>query len=249
MVIKENVMITPWNLERTLHIYLPHDYDQSDECYPVLYMFDGHNLFYDEDATYGKSWGLKDYLDQQRKKIIVVGIECNHEGNERICEYSPYSFESSFLGSIQGRGKELMDWVCQELKPYIDASLRTLPQREHSAIGGSSMGGLMALYSISMYQETFSKAACLSSFLAEVYDALMQDLDHDVNPNTKVYISWGSEEVKSKLRLVNSSIYNLMAGNMLSAHHASVYYNLVKGGRHCEASWEKEIPQFMNYLF
>ena len=61
MIIKENVWITPYQCDRLLHIYLPDDI-QENETFPVLYMFDGHNLFFDEDATYGKCWGLKDYL-------------------------------------------------------------------------------------------------------------------------------------------------------------------------------------------
>ena len=62
MLIKKNIHITPYGLDRTLHIYLPDDYKSSGKRYPVMYMFDGHNLFRDEDATYGKSWGLADYL-------------------------------------------------------------------------------------------------------------------------------------------------------------------------------------------
>ena len=56
MVIKEMVHITPYHLDRMLHIYLPDDYEESEARYPVMYMYDGHNLFYNEDATYGKSW-------------------------------------------------------------------------------------------------------------------------------------------------------------------------------------------------
>ena len=82
MIIKEQIDLSCFNTTRMLHIYLPDD-RQEGEKFPVLYMFDGHNLFYDQDATYGKSWGLKDYLDEHHTRLIVVGLECNHEGNER----------------------------------------------------------------------------------------------------------------------------------------------------------------------
>ena len=59
MIIKEEVYITPYQCHRTLHIYKPDDL-KEDEKLPVLYMFDGHNLYYDNEATYGKSWGIKD---------------------------------------------------------------------------------------------------------------------------------------------------------------------------------------------
>ena len=63
MIIKRDFNYTPKGQNRPLHIYLPDDYETSDERYPVMYFFDGHNLFSDEDATYGKSWGMKAFLD------------------------------------------------------------------------------------------------------------------------------------------------------------------------------------------
>ena len=63
MIIKEEIFIEPFNLSRMLHIYIP-DEIKKGERFPVLYMFDGHNLFFDEDATYGKSWGIKNFLDK-----------------------------------------------------------------------------------------------------------------------------------------------------------------------------------------
>lgn len=97
MVEKFEIMITPFQCMRTIHVYLPDNYNESQEQYPVMYMFDGHNLFFDEDATYGKSWGLKDFLDNYDKKLIIVGIECNHEGHERLNEFSPHTYKNSFL--------------------------------------------------------------------------------------------------------------------------------------------------------
>ena len=64
MVEKWYIKITPLNLERQIHVYLPKDYFTSSKNYPVLYMFDGHNLFFDEDATFGSAWKMNDYLDQ-----------------------------------------------------------------------------------------------------------------------------------------------------------------------------------------
>ena len=76
---------------RRLYIYLPKDYEVSDRRYPVLYMFDGHNVFYNSHATYGKSWGMKEYLQKTKLPLIVVGIESNREG-KRLSEYSPWDF-------------------------------------------------------------------------------------------------------------------------------------------------------------
>lgn len=89
---------------RRIHLYLPDDYDSSQERYAVLYMFDGHNLFFDYDATFGKSLGLKEFLDGWWKKLIVVGIECAHDDITRVREYSPFDIDSYIYGHINGRG-------------------------------------------------------------------------------------------------------------------------------------------------
>ena len=75
--------------------------------------FDGHNLFLNSDATYGKSWGLADFLDHYDKKLIIVGIECNHEGNERLSEYCPYNLNSRLF------------WTCSR-KRYSNIRLACL---------------------------------------------------------------------------------------------------------------------------
>ena len=70
---------------RRIHLYLPDNYDCTEERYPVLYMFDGHNLYFDSDATFGKSLGLKAFLDGWNKPMIVVGMECSDQDLQRAC--------------------------------------------------------------------------------------------------------------------------------------------------------------------
>ena len=129
---------------RRLYIYLPKDYEVSDRRYPVLYMFDGHNVFYNSHATYGKSWGMKEYLQKTKLPLIVVGIESNREG-KRLSEYSPWDFSRREVGFVPGRGQVTMDWIVKTLKSSVDAEFRTLPDREHTMIAGSSMGGLITV--------------------------------------------------------------------------------------------------------
>ena len=132
MIIKKEVLITPFNLSRMLHIYVPDGAFRSKKRYPVMYMFDGHNLFDDEEATYGKSWGLKDYLELTRLPLVVVGLECNHEGNRRLWEFSPYDFADPVWGEVQGQGELLLDWMSGELKEWVDENLPVLTDREHT---------------------------------------------------------------------------------------------------------------------
>ena len=82
MIEKWGIPITPISGKkkpRTVYVYLPQAAEEDpDARFPVLYMFDGHNVFFDKDATYGKSWGMGDYLDETETPLIVVGVECDH---------------------------------------------------------------------------------------------------------------------------------------------------------------------------
>lgn len=248
MVEKKEIYMSCFDTMRTLHIYTPKGYEKGRKKYPVFYMYDGHNLFSNEDATYGKSWGLKDYLDQTDTQLIVVGIECNHEGNKRLEEFSPYDFEDAYIGHIEGRGAMLMDWVVEELKPWIDKHYRTKKTRLHTGIAGSSMGGLMALYTILRHNSTFSMAGCFSSFLYPVMEDIKQDLKECKLAESRVFISWGSDEFRSKTALSYGTQRNLYITNALIQKDVTVFpYQHVKG-KHNEASWEQELPYAIPFL-
>ena len=152
-------MVDKWNItipeltgeeERLAYIYLPESYfKEPEKRYPVLYMFDGHNVFFDEDATYGKSWGMKEYMDETKTQMIIAAVECNHSPDHgRLKEYSPFDFRERGFGEIQGRGRTTMEWMVNTFKAEIDRDFRTLPDRDHTFIAGSSMGGLMSLYAV-----------------------------------------------------------------------------------------------------
>ena len=153
-------------LKRRAYLYLPACYDeQPDARFPVMYMFDGHNVFFDEDATYGKSWGMAQYMDETQTPLIIAAVECNPIGNNRLEEYCPFTCEDPKLGRIRGRGRTTMNWFIHGFKPMIDANLRTLPDRDNTLIAGSSMGGLMSLYAATAFNSVFGKAVCLSPSL------------------------------------------------------------------------------------
>lgn len=252
MIIKRDCDYTVKHVNRRLHIYLPDDYWESSERYPVMYFFDGHNLFYDEDATYGKSWGLKDFMDQWSKKMIIVGMECGHEGKERLSEYSPYTMNTYFAGKIEGIGDETFKWIINEVKPMIDREYRTYSHREATGIAGSSMGGLMAVYGVTVYNDIFSKGACLSSAVTPCMALIERDLKKQrISPDTRVYFSWGTNEVKQAKDPMKTSMGRAHKRiiNTLESQGAACLLYIQPDGRHCEADWEKQIPVFMDHLW
>ena len=256
MIIKRDFIYTPKGTNRPLHIYLPDDYFESEQRYPVMYFFDGHNLYYNEDATYGKSWGLKEFLDGWQKKLIIVGIECGHDGQERLSEYLPYpANKTSHFARFQPMGDATMQWILSEVKPLIDLEYRTIPFRECTGIAGSSMGGLMALYAIAHYNRWFSKGGCISSAIGFCMRPLMADLRKSaISPDTRAYLSWGSREahgVKDPEKDDRSSKtygWNKKAADHLRSQGSTVKMVCQVGGGHCEADWEKLVPDFMNFL-
>lgn len=245
MVENFSAHITPFGLDRNTFVYLPDDWQSSGRRYPVVYMFDGHNLFFDSTATYGTCWGLKEYMDAHPQAIIVAP-ECNHEGNARLEEYSPYDFVWQEY-DIKGRGKAYLDWMVQELKPLIDAKYPTLPDRENTAIGGSSMGGLMSLYAVTAFNDVYSRAACLSPsiwFATRSLDRLIRDAQFA--PDTVIYMDYGSREMAHHDNMRKQ--YAAVTSRLLE-RQVLLTSRIVPNGDHCEACWEEQIPFFMHILF
>lgn len=249
MVIKWEVTLSKLtgDKKRMAYIYIPESYDAEPERrYPVMYMFDGHNVFFDKDATYGKSWGMAKFMDESKKDLIIVAVECNHEGNGRLQEYSPINFENSTLGKVKAKGSLYMNWLVNELKPYIDKKYRTLPDRKNTIIAGSSMGGLMALYGACVYNHIFQRAACLSPSLWVSSGKILEMVARaHIRRDTCIYMDYGSEEMFN--HAANAEAL-LSTSHLLLTKRVNLAFRIVPGGSHCEASWEKQIPIFMDCL-
>ena len=231
---------------RNVYVYLPDGAD-GRERFPVLYMFDGHNVFFDEDATYGTSWGLGAYLDETDTRMMVVAVECNHSpDNGRLSEYSPFTFEDPQLGHVTGRGRETMEWFTRELKPLIDRRYPTRPGRAHTFIAGSSMGGLMSLYAVVCYNRVFSRAAALSPSLWVAPKKLIQLVDEaDIAPGTVVYMDYGAKEMRSRRHMRRA--FASVSGRLIE-RRVLLTSRIVPRGEHTEASWSRQIPFFINTL-
>ena len=252
-----NTMVEKWSVDypavngwekRDAYVYLPVMYDSEPERrFPVLYMFDGQNVFWDEDATYGKSWGLEKYLDENEIPLIVAALQCNTgANNERLAEYSPYRFDDPAFGHFDGKGQETLEWYIREFKPFLDENCRTLPDREHTMIGGSSMGGLMSLYALFQYGEVFSRAAALSPSIwvaPEKLAALVRRAR--LAPGTVLYMDYGSREM-GRHQGMRRGFADF--GAQIMARGVFLTQRIVPGGTHSEASWERQLPFMLGTL-
>lgn len=249
MILKWDITIPRLSGDQTrrAYVYLPESYDEDPERrYPVMYFFDGHNVFFDEDATFGTSWGMDAYMESSGKELILVGIECNREGNGRLEEYSPFTFENSELGRIKGRGKQYMHWLIKELKPYIDGNFRTLPDRENTLIAGSSMGGLMALYAVTTFNQVFQRAACLSPSLWVAPGKMLEMIARAyIRRDTCIYLDYGEKEMFNHAANAEALF---STSHLLMTKGVNLAFRIVPGGTHCEASWARQVPIFMECL-
>lgn len=248
MILKFDLFMRAFQENRTIHMYLPDDYLTSGREYPVLYMFDGHNLFYDEDATYGKSWNLAGKIEECEKELIVVGQECSHEGNARLNEYAPFPFYDPDFGLFEGQGRQTMHFFIHDLKPYIDRHFPTLKDRAHTFIGGSSCGGMMALYAGYKYSKVYSKALAISPYINCSLSSLMADVAGTyIHKNTAIYFSWGAQEGRGH-DFINETKSITEVANLLLAKGVRLQFNCKPTGHHTEADWEEESWDFLRFL-
>ena len=227
---------------RKAYIYLPDSYQHENaKRYPVLYMFDGHNVFFDSHATYVKCWGMKEYMDKTGLQLIIVAVECNHSPDfGRLKEYAPFTFSSPEFGTIAGKGRVTMNWFVDTLKPEIDQAYRTFPDREHTFIAGSSMGGLMSLYAVLEYNHVFSRAGVHSPSLWTDFNRVKMLIRTSlIRKDTVVYMDYGELEAASHPGILRA--FQKTAGLLLEKD-VLLTCRIVPDGYHNEATWEKQLP-------
>jgi len=148
------------NVKHKVWVYLPPNYDNSQKKFPVIYMHDAQNLF-DVKTSYAGEWKVDETLNELFNKtgkgFIIVGVE--NGGEERINEYTPW-VHKKYKG---GKGAIYMDFIVNNLKPYIDTNYRTKPQQKHTGLMGSSLGGLISYYGGLKYPSVFGKIGALST--------------------------------------------------------------------------------------
>ncbi len=242
--ISENFIIPQLKRNRRVVALLPHNYHDSEKRYPVLYLHDAQNLF-DENAPYG-NWAIDKRLaklsETGHADVIIIAID--HGEELRLQEFSPY--ETSRWG--KGRGRQYVNFIAQTLKPYIDAHFRTLPQRENTGIGGSSMGGLVSIYAGLMYPDLFGKLMVFSPSLW-VSQKIYFDAIEFFNPKpTKIYLYAGGKESSGMIPNLNHFKDTLERRGFDSGElHFEVSIN--PKGHHNEVHWGEEFPKAMKWLF
>jgi predicted alpha/beta superfamily hydrolase len=223
---------------RRIWIYLPENYSTSAESYPVLYMNDGQNLF-DDLTSFAGEWGVDEFLDTTLlKPCIVVGID--HGNNKRMNEYNPY--DNKRFG--KGEGDKYLDFLVENLKPFIDENYRTLNDKENTFIAGSSMGGLISMYAVLRYPGVFGGAGVFSpSFWItdnKIYDYIKKQ---GPSVNSKIYFYIGGQEGSNMVEDTEKVL-----AEMKKVSGSKMEIVIKEDGKHNEPTWRKEFPLFYKWI-
>ena len=231
---------------RRVWVYLPPDYATSSKRYPVLYMHDGQNVF-DDSTSFAGEWGVDETLDSLHARgdrgVIVVAVD--NGGNMRMQEYSPWATRFG-----EGKGDPYVDFLVKTLKPWADAKYRTLPDREHTAIAGSSMGGLISFYAALKYPEVFSKAGIFSPSFWIAPAAYEMATRTKLAGDVRYYMISGSLEGDNPQ--VYRGYHERMADTLTKAGlkpGRNLVSTIVPLGKHNEAFWRREFPAAYQWLF
>lgn len=227
--------------KRTIRVFLPKDYFSSTNYYPVMYVHDGQNLFY--DPANKMKWDLDKNIEKLEgiiKEIIVVGID--HAGVDRIKEYTPFPYG----GYGGGKGKDYAKFLVEELKPFIETNFRVKTNKEEVGTFGSSLGGLISLYLGIWYPEVFGIVGCISPSFWWGLETNKIEVIKVLNKltNTKIYIDMGyseSGEGESNIVYTTRAIYDILKNKIPFPN--LLYYEDLKG-IHNEISWNSRISNF-----
>lgn len=246
----ENVQVLPYQFlmpdldrKRTVRLYLPPSYDGSTKSYPVIYMHDGQNLF-DDLTSYAGEWGIDESLNilatDQGLEFIVVGID--NGGDFRMNELSPWPNDR--FGEAQG--KQYMDFIVEVVKPYIDTNFRTKPDRLHTAIMGSSMGGLISHYAMHEYSNIFSKAGIFSPSYWYSQDVFAFTKFKKAKLDARLYVMFGDSEGNGMIADTDT-----MQRQLKQQGHPkqNTLFKRVAGGEHNELLWGGEFSEAVKWLF
>jgi predicted alpha/beta superfamily hydrolase len=154
-------------------VWLPPGYDQQPaRRYPVLYMHDGQNVFFPKRSGFNKVWAadkaaLKLIAARNVAPFMIVAVD--HPGPPRFLRYFPTrvvspAYRQGIEGFAKGKlaGDDYLTFLAETLKPAIDSRFRTRSHARHTAVAGSSMGGLISLYALTERADVFGKAAAVS---------------------------------------------------------------------------------------
>jgi len=250
----ETFKVPLFNEERKIRVYLPTTYEETNTRFPVLYMHDGQNVFDSTEAIGGVSLELHNYLDEQEVALIVVAIDLNTNGEERLNEYCPWvngAFSEQLLGyksTTGGKGDDYVEFIVNHLKPIIDSTYRTCATNSYMA--GISLGGLISIYTACRYPNHFRRVAGISSAFYRNQEEIEQLLKNtDLSRLDRVYLDCGSNEAGESTKVSelfltsNQAVHKIVKDKVTETK-----FHRIADGEHNYKTFKKRIPEVISFL-
>jgi predicted alpha/beta superfamily hydrolase len=229
--------------QRDILVYTPGSYGRGTTRYPVIYMQDGQNLF-DPATSFAGDWGLKSALARaSRRGIETIVVAIPNMGTARIDEYSPFADPKAGGGN----GDEYLRFVIDTVKPLVDERFRTLPDRAHTGIAGSSLGGLISLYAFFDQPDVFGFTAALSPALWFANAAIVQLAERAPrrSGSGRIYFDVGLQEGGAHVALARR-LRDILLARGYSA--AELRFVEDRYGRHHESAWGRRFRKALPFL-
>ena len=241
---------------RAVQVWLPPGYDQDTRRrYPVLYLHDGQAVF--DTATHAAEW----QVDEAAQRLIESGavapciIVAVDNTKDRIADYTPVP---GSLGERPGAPQEPVGgnapaygrYLVEELKPLIDRTYRTRTSAASTSVGGSSLGGLVSLWLLARYPDTYGAALVVSPSLWWSNNAIIRELHQRYadtsGPRPRIWLDIGLEEGHQPVTDVRGlrSLLELWGWDAKTLRYVEA-----QDGQHDEGSWAKRVPGMLEFLY
>jgi len=241
--------------KRFLRVWLPPGYDlpeNSGKRYPVFYLNDGQNLFEAATSFTGIEWQVDETADRLIREgrippTIFVGID--NAQVERVKEYIPYRSLNPLL--LRPLGDRYPNFLTQEVMPYVHQTYRAAKGSENSFLGGSSLGGLIALYTILNKPGVFGGALLESTSLWVANRQVLKDGRAFRGWPQKIFLAVGTQEAgrddKNRQTLENvRELERILRRSGLDDRRLRV--EIAEGATHSEGAWAARFPGAVQFL-
>ena len=175
--------------------------------------------------------------------LIIVGVAHGGTVEDRTDEYTPT--RSSGRG---GKGDETGRMLVEELKPFIDREYRTLTDAAHTGLGGTSLGGLIALHIGLRHPQTFGKLAVMSPSVWWDRGVILSSVKSlTAKPAQRIWLDVGTEEGRGMAE--NAKRLRDALTEKGWALDSDLYYFEDKRAGHEDIAWALRAPKVLRFLF
>jgi predicted alpha/beta superfamily hydrolase len=241
---------------RWVRVWLPPGYDDAENQsrqYPALYLNDGQNLFEASSSFTGVEWQVDETADHLIREgavppMIVVGID--NAGKDRLREYMPHRSMHPMM--LRALGRYYPDFLMKEVMPFIERTYRVATGPENTGLGGSSLGGLIALYTAIVRPEVIGRLLIESpSLWVSNRQAIKESRAVRIWPE-RIFLAAGTAEAGSaeRSRTVVDDVRELAAivrRAVLSERRLRLV--IKDGAGHSESAWAERFPEALQFLF